>query len=48
MNELIINKNKEKSSIEIGVLEENNISEIYVYEGKKESEDGFNRARSYT
>ncbi len=37
MNELIINKNKEKSSIEIGVLEENNISEIYVYEGKKES-----------
>jgi ribonuclease G len=37
MSELIINKNKEKSSIEIGVLEENNISEFYVYEGKKES-----------
>ncbi len=37
MSELIINKNKEKSSIEIGVLEENNISEFYVYEEKKES-----------
>lgn len=37
MSELIINKNKEKSSIEIGVLEENNISEFYVYEGEKES-----------
>lgn len=37
MSELIINKDKEKSSIEIGVLEENNISEFYVYEGEKES-----------
>ena len=37
MNELIINKNKSNNTIEICVLEDNNISELYIHEKEEES-----------